>query len=55
MGAGTVDWKFAGSTTQFEKSRGYIALLKEPAMDIVWMQVVSLICYINGVTFSGDG
>jgi hypothetical protein len=55
MGADTVDWRFAGSSTSFRSSRGYIALLKEPAMDILWIKVVSLICFINGVTFSGDG
>ena len=55
MAADTLDESFAGSAGTFLDYRGYIAVLKEPAMDIVWVKTVSLICYIQGVTFSTDG
>jgi hypothetical protein len=32
-----------------------LALLKEPAMDIVWIKTVSLPCFLQGITFSADG
>ena len=55
VAADTVDDTFAGSASIFLDYRGYIAVLKEPAMDIVWIKTVSLICYLQGVTFSADG
>jgi len=55
VAADTLDESFAGSASMFLDYRGYIAVLKEPAMDIVWVKTVSLICYIQGVTFSTDG
>lgn len=51
----TYDEVFAGSPIIFYEYRGAVALLKEPAMDIVWIKTVSLICYMQGVTFSADG
>jgi hypothetical protein len=55
VAADTLDERFAGSASTFLNYRGYIAVLKEPAMDIVWVKTVSLICYLQGVTFSTDG
>jgi hypothetical protein len=55
LAADTVDDKFAGSASPFLDTRGFIALLKEPLMDIVWIKILSLICYMHGVTFSADG
>jgi hypothetical protein len=55
VAADTLDGKFAGYGGLFSEYRGYIAVLKEPAMDIVWIKTVSLICYLQGVTFSADG
>jgi hypothetical protein len=55
MAAATMDQLFAGSEAAFMKKRGVIALLKEPAMDIVWIKTVSLDCSMHGVTFSTDG
>jgi hypothetical protein len=40
----TMDETFAGSASTFLHYRGFIAVLKEPAMDIVWIKTVSLIC-----------
>jgi hypothetical protein len=51
----TSDDLFAGSTTTFFDYRGGVALLKEPAMDIIWIKIVSVIGYLQGVTFSQDG
>jgi hypothetical protein len=51
----TIDELFAGSTTIFNNYRGGVALLNEPAMDIIWIKTVSLVCYLQGVTFSADG
>jgi hypothetical protein len=51
----TLDELFAGSSTIFYDYRGGIALLKEPAMEIIWIKTVSIICYLQGVTFSADG
>jgi hypothetical protein len=52
----TYDESFAGSLPIiFYEYRGALALLKEPNMDIVWIKTVSLICYMQGVTFSADG
>jgi hypothetical protein len=55
VAADTIDENFAGSTSIFSDYRGFIAVLKEPAMDIVWIKTVSLICFMRGVTFSTDG
>ena len=55
VAADTYDENFAGSYYRFYDYRGFIAVLIEPAMDIVWIKIVSLICYMRGVTFSGDG
>jgi hypothetical protein len=55
VAADNIDEKFAGSSSIFYNYRGYIAVLKEPAMDIAWIKTVSLICYMQGVTFSADG
>ena len=55
MAADTLDQLFAGSETSFMKKRGFIALLKEPSMDIVWIKTVSLECSMHGLTFSADG
>jgi hypothetical protein len=55
VAADTIDDKFAGSASIFYDYKGFIAVLKEPAMDIVWIKTVSLICYMQGVTFSADG
>ena len=46
VAADTLDENFAGSDTLFIESRGFIAVLKEPAMDIAWIKTVSLVCYI---------
>ena len=46
VAADTLDENFAGSDTIFIESRGFIAVLKEPAMDIAWIKTVSLVCYI---------
>jgi hypothetical protein len=46
VAADTYDERFAGSSSAFYDFRGFIAVLKEPAMDIVWIKTVSLICYM---------
>ena len=55
MSGDTKDSLFAGSSTTFSIERGFVALLKEPAMDIIWIKTVSLICYMQAVTFSAVG
>ena len=55
MSADTRDSLFAGSSTTFSIERGLVALLKEPLMDIIWIKTVSLISYMQAVTFSADG
>jgi hypothetical protein len=55
VAAGTLDDKFAGSPSLFTEVRGFIAVLKEPTMEIVWIKTVSLIGSMHGVTFSTDG
>jgi hypothetical protein len=55
VAADTLDEKFAGSVSTFLGYKGYVAVLKEPAMDIVWIKTVSLNCFMQGVTFSTDG
>jgi hypothetical protein len=51
----TLDNFFVGSSGWFFNYKGFIAVLKEPGMDIVWFKTVSLDCYMQGVTFSADG
>jgi hypothetical protein len=55
VAAGTCDYMFAGSPSIFYDLRGFIAVLKEPAMEIAWIKTVSLMSSMHGVTFSTDG